>query len=68
MKKLGALERVEDVPRYPGEDVEADRFTSCEQVEQRTAEQVLHEPQSRQVAFGMVRVVPRERVQQHTGM
>ena len=30
----------------------ADRFTTCEHKEQRAAEQVLHEPQSRQVAFG----------------
>ena len=62
---LGALEHVEDVPRCPGEDVKAVGFTACEQEEQRTVEQVVHEPQSRQEAFG-VRVVPRERVKQHT--
>ena len=62
---LGALEQVEDVLRCPGEDVKAVGFTACEQEEQRTVEQVVHEPQSRQEAFG-VRVVPRERVKQHT--
>ena len=38
----------------------------AEDVRDSESEQVLHEPQSRQVAFGVVRVVPRVRVQQHT--
>ena len=40
------------------------RFTTCEQVKQRTVEQLVHEPQSRPETVEEVRVVPCERVQQ----
>ena len=56
----------EQVARCPGEDVEAVRFSTCEQVKHRTAGHVVHEPQSRQETVEVVRVVPREREQQHT--
>ena len=35
-------------------------------MKQRIAEEVVHEPQSRQETVELVRMVPRERVQQHT--
>ena len=59
MQKLGALEQVEDVPRCPGEDVEADRFTTCEQVEQHTTEQGV----PREETVEAVRSISCERVQ-----
>ena len=70
------FDKVEDVP-FLGEDVEAIRFTTCEQVKHRTVGQVVHEPtrvqqhtaergvpRPREETVEAVRSAPCERVQQ----